>query len=341
MKTQYILPLKKAMSVIFFFALSLHASNFYAQITLIPDPIFEQALIDLGIDSDGMVNGQVWTSDVETIITLDISEKFIQDLTGIEGFAALEELNASANSLTSLSLNENNNLKKLVLDNNLELLTLDVTNNNLLEYLYCSLSLLSDLDVSHNLLLKELSLGASLPSDTNIIETLDLSHNPALEKLHLINMASLTAINLKSGNNQILVDVLIHCSLDFGEPCEPIPCMEVDDLLAAQTNQYPYSEWDVTVNYSEDCSLGVSTQNKNIYSIYPNPVKNKLIISTKQETGKLTIQIINLEGKVLSTQDLDFEQKEFIDVSDLSKGLYFLNIEAENGKVETNKFIKE
>ncbi|WP_026450832.1 T9SS type A sorting domain-containing protein [Aequorivita capsosiphonis] len=341
MKKRYNISVQKVISVIFFFVLSLNAFNFYAQITNIPDPIFEQALIDLGIDSDGVVNGQVLTSDIEAIISLDVSERFVHDLTGIEGFASLEDLNVSYNTITSSHLIENNNLKKLVIDNSLELVVIDVTSNYLLEYLYCSLSLLSDLDVSNNLLLKELSLGASLPSDTNIIEILELSNNAALEKLHLLNMASLTAINLQSGNNQILVDVLIHCSLDFGEPCEPIPCMEVDDLAAAQTNQLPYSAWDVVVNYSEDCLLGIATQQEKVFSIFPNPVQSELTITSKQETGNLAIKIVNLEGKVLSTPYLDFGKKGFINVSNLSSGLYFLNIETENGKVETNKFIKE
>jgi len=39
--------------------------NTTAQITLIPDPKFEQFLIDEGIDSDSVINGQVLTSDIE------------------------------------------------------------------------------------------------------------------------------------------------------------------------------------------------------------------------------------------------------------------------------------
>ena len=42
----------------------------HSQTTAIPDPFFEQALIDLGIDSEGEVNGQVLTSDIENITEL-------------------------------------------------------------------------------------------------------------------------------------------------------------------------------------------------------------------------------------------------------------------------------
>lgn len=36
-----------------------------AQVTFIPDPVFEQYLIGMNIDSDGLVNGQILTSDAQ------------------------------------------------------------------------------------------------------------------------------------------------------------------------------------------------------------------------------------------------------------------------------------
>ena len=84
-----------------------------AQITLIPDSGFEQALIDLGIDSDGMINGQVLTMDIEGVIILDVNYSNIQDLTGIEDFAALEILDVSGNELIALNVSSNIELKEL------------------------------------------------------------------------------------------------------------------------------------------------------------------------------------------------------------------------------------
>jgi len=84
-----------------------------AQITLIPDSGFEQALIDLGIDSDGIINGQVLTIDIEGVIILDVNYSNIQDLTGIEDFAALEILDVSGNELIALNVSSNIELKEL------------------------------------------------------------------------------------------------------------------------------------------------------------------------------------------------------------------------------------
>jgi len=94
-----------------------------AQTTAIPDEVFEQALIDLGIDSDGTINGQVLTSDIENVVELDFESVFftdyITDLTGIEDFTALEILDFHY-SYISLEpsqadiLSNNTNLKEFI-----------------------------------------------------------------------------------------------------------------------------------------------------------------------------------------------------------------------------------
>lgn len=105
MKSQHRLFLKQATLLSLLICFSSFA--LHAQMTSIPDPIFEQALIDLGIDSDGIINGQVLTSDIELVTTLDLDHRQINDLTGLEGFAALEILNANGNLLTTLDISQN------------------------------------------------------------------------------------------------------------------------------------------------------------------------------------------------------------------------------------------
>ena len=57
-----------------------------AQYTSIPDTEFEQLLITQSIDSEGTLDGQVLTSDVATVTSLDISYTSISDITGIQDF---------------------------------------------------------------------------------------------------------------------------------------------------------------------------------------------------------------------------------------------------------------
>ncbi|MEM0517751.1 MULTISPECIES: T9SS type A sorting domain-containing protein [Aequorivita] len=287
----------KTFITIFILALS---TNAFAQITQIPDPVFEQALIDLGIDSDGIVNGQVLTSDVETVISLNLNHKGIDDITGIEDFAALEILDVTGNYL----------------------LVLDVSNNLQLKELYCS----SD------------SAGFNMP-----VSSLDLTNNTNLEILYGENLIFLESLDAKNGNNGIL-NITLPCEFE-GEPCQltELDCVKVDDELAANNNEPPYNGWYLAANfvYSEDCILGVSENNSSTYSIHPNPAKNELFITAQNTAGNLKVKIFNIEGKLLSTQTLEVANKTSIDVSSLTSGIYFLNIEDENGITIIKKFVKE
>jgi hypothetical protein len=77
------------------------------------------------------------------------------------------------------------------------------------------------------------------------------------------------------------------------------------------------------------------------FSIYPNPAKNEMFITAQNTAGNLKVKIFNIEGKLLSTQTLEVANKTSIDVSSLTSGIYFLNIEDENGNTTTKKFIKQ
>jgi hypothetical protein len=313
----------------------------FAQVTNIPDPNFEQALIDLGIDSDGIVNGQVLTSDIETVISLNVENKFIQDLTGLEDFAALENLNVSFNMMTSLSLTNNVNLKELIFNTSFNLVDIDVSNNINLQSLRSSYSLLTQLDLTNNPNLLELILGEPSPAGNHLIEFLDLSIHSDLIKLQLINLEYLRIVDLRSGSNNILTDVFVECTLDGGFDCEPYPCFMVDDIVAAQNNQFPYSEWEALVTYSEDCTAGLSDNKVATYSIHPNPAQNELFITAQNPTENLKIKTFNIEGKLLSAQNITLQDQKAIDVSQLLSGIYFLNIEDENGNTAVKKFIKQ
>ena len=330
-------------TTLFFLIIISTVGNIKAQYTNIPDPNFEQALIDLNIDSDGVVNGQVLTADIADVTLLNVSNKGIGDLTGIEDFAALEELDVSDNDIASLIFTNNLQLKKISIHNRsfFSPVFLDVSNNLLLEYLYCYDSRLSSLDLTNNVLLKELILGEASPGPTSfLIEQLDLSNNNAIEKLWIYNLESLEYINLNSGGNTILLDVQIHCSYDGGVFCQTIPCVEVDDFSAAQANQHPYSLWTADVVYSEECSLGTSALEKNSFSLFPNPTSETLVIENIKNNETATLRIYTINNNLLYTEILDSSYNK-IDVRHLSTGVYFIVVENATGKKVAKKFIKK
>lgn len=71
-----------------------------SQTTPIPDPIFEQKLIDQGIDTNGL-NGNILNSDAVGVTELFLNFSGINDLTGIEAFTALTSLQCQTNNLSA------------------------------------------------------------------------------------------------------------------------------------------------------------------------------------------------------------------------------------------------
>ena len=82
-------------SIIWFGLTTLNAQNTY-----VPDDKFEQALIDLGYDTT--LDDYVVTANISGVTELDVSNKEISDLTGIEAFTSLTSLECWNNQLTSL-----------------------------------------------------------------------------------------------------------------------------------------------------------------------------------------------------------------------------------------------
>ena len=82
--------------------------------------------------------------------------------------------------------------------------------------------------------------------------------------------------------------------------------------------------------------LSVSDLSLSKFSIYPNPVSDQLFISSKNTVIE-TISIYSLTGKKV------FEganKTNSIDVSTLSKGMYFVEISSASGK-SVKRFIKK
>ncbi len=100
----------------------------------IPDNNFERALIKLGYDD--LIDGYVFKSGIKNCKELDVTNKDISDLTGIEAFTALTYLKCEYNQLTNLDVSKNTALDYLVCHSN-QLTSLDVSKNTALTSLYC------------------------------------------------------------------------------------------------------------------------------------------------------------------------------------------------------------
>ena len=97
----------------------------------IPDTNFELALIELGYDDSP--DNYIDYDKVTQITQLDLSNKQITDLTGLENFTSLANLNLSENLLTQVPVVNLKNLTALNLSNNL-FSVLDLSYNDIIEF---------------------------------------------------------------------------------------------------------------------------------------------------------------------------------------------------------------
>jgi Leucine-rich repeat (LRR) protein len=162
-------------------------SVFSGPYTQIPDAAFEQELIDLGYDACGIVDSQVPTNSINTVLNLFISNSDITDLTGIEDFQSLESLTVwNANlAVNGLNLSSNNNLKSLTISS-AGLTSLNLSQNTLLENLNISGG------ISNNIPTLDLSLNTNL-------QTIDCPYT-SISSLQLPAATSLTQLNCQSNN---------------------------------------------------------------------------------------------------------------------------------------------
>jgi len=105
------------------------------QQTYVPDDNFEAALEYMGIGNGIPNDNYVTTSNISDITNLNIYGQGISDLTGIEDFLSLINLEAQYNQLTSIDLSNNIGLKILFISDN-QLTQLDISNNPLINILH-------------------------------------------------------------------------------------------------------------------------------------------------------------------------------------------------------------
>ena len=300
------------------------AGSLAAQTTSIPDANFEQALIDLGYDT-GVPDGVVITSSIDTITRLSLINKNISDMTGIEDFTALTYFNCSFNNpVTYLDFSKNIHLEVLTCSILKQLVSINITKNIALTELNCrSNPLLTSINLSQNTSLITLDIAE------NGLQEIDVSNNPMLN-LFYCHVNKLTCLNMKNGNN--IGRFTAHTNPN-------LTCVEVDDTAWYNAN---FSGAISNASFSVDCQnpYNVSTSDKEYATInidishYPNPTNNFLFIEMNEEIKQ--VEVFDINGRVIKKIP---STVKFIDVKDLSKGVYLLSLLTKKGRF-ARKFVK-
>ena len=171
-----------------------------------PDEHFRNWLLSQSYGKDAVI------TDTEMAGITKISARAcgIEDLTGIELFTELTELDLSNlagthpeeswNKISTIDLGSNTKLRKLYINNN-QLSSIDISNNSNLRIIDVSNNLLTELDVSDNPNLE------SLTCNGNLLTGLDVTGNPNLEILSCSeNQLSVLDISQNPLMNQLFCD---------------------------------------------------------------------------------------------------------------------------------------
>lgn len=282
----------------------------------IPDENFELSLLELNIDSDGFLNGKMLREDAELITDLNLnnpnfdSSSFanqdlinvpgqIGNLTGIEAFVNLTNLqvayslinNINVSNLTQLEvlwLNDNA-LTAVDVQSNLNLTTLGVMRNNIagalnvsqntqLETLYIYNNQITDLAVSSNINLKDLR------ANNNALTSLDLSTNLTLERMDAqynsglsvtfpaVELLTLTSLNI-SGTGINKFNATLLPSLEW--------LQLNDNMLSAFNASKIQNVQHLRINNNQLGSLDVSSNT----ALIDLQVKNNLLTDLNVKNG--------------------------------------------------------
>lgn len=291
---------------ILFFSLTV-----FGQYTAIPDANFEQALIDLGIDTEGTLNGLVLTSDVASVVNIDLDGRNISDLTGIESFAALQVLRVRGNNLSEVDLSNNVNLTTFYAGYN-NLTSVDLSANTNLTRIAFEVNPLSELLFSSAPTgIYEVNLSATL------LTSIDLSALTNLTYFLIKDNDVLERISVKNGNNTGIVA--------FQSTNTPLlTCIEVDNVSYSQTN---WTNIDPNNSFSTNChfadtyvpdtnfeqrliDLGYDTvlddyvPTANIAGVTTLNISNRSISDLTGIEDFASLQVFNCRGNLFTSLDL-------------------------------------
>ena len=114
---------------------------------------------------------------------------------------------------------------------------------------------------------------------------------------------------------------------------------DLGNILAYINGEEKATSVDGSVNCSAESGVKEVTENKNI-SIYPNPSKGTFNVDLTSMSGEVILTVVDFSGKMIKTIVTTGAQIEKMDVSELAKGVYMLNVNTNNSNT-TYRIVKQ
>src|SRR5574343_500064 len=234
------------------------------------------------------------------------------DIDEIGYFSNLQYLSCSQNSISSIEFFNNTTLQSLFCNDNL-ITTLTLNNLPNLANLHCSGNLMTTIDLS----------------STGFVQG-DFSNNINLQTVQLKNGITNSCIIL------LMQGIDYTCSMFLNCPSLVHVCLDQQDLDSSMFYSSSPQEF-VTFNTNSNCALNSENFKNNELKIYPNPFNDYLKLSTETNLNIERITIYNSLGQIVNTNTSNYD---YIDVSKLKTGYYFIEIVSDEGK-KIEKIIKQ
>jgi len=318
-----------------------------AQEIIFNDATFKKSLVkNKKINTNGNSEIEIWEAmDYEGDI--NVSNRGILDLTGIEYFTSITKLNVSYNKLEKLDLGSNlaleevycnhNKIQKFDVSNLYELKVLQASNNRIAKIQLGNNTKLISLSLSDNFL-TELDLTQNtdlirLLANDNIIKTLDLRENTSLLRLS-VKGNGMTSIDLRNGNNTQMSGASIALNNNN------LNCINVDDVDYS-TDFWAESKDDMAY-YSANCkeikNPNTTSTPSTFASIYPNPSVGPFTLDLGSIQKNVVVEVYNTLGALVSSNEYD-EASVITENLSLAAGTYVVNVVMESGKKEAHRLV--
>lgn len=150
----------------------------------------------------------------------------------------------------------------------------------------------------------------------------------------------------KFGNLFIATDVGVLASKDEGLSWvalgENLPSVVVPDLFIHEGSEYLYAATFGRSMYKIDISNNILATTQNEFAsevkVFPNPASDFVTVSIKDKMENPEIKMYDIMGKLVKQEQFESGNNLQFSVSNLSKGIYYLQISS-NGKEMSKKLI--
>ena len=278
-----------------------------------PDAIF-RAYVSNNCDTNG--DGVLSKAECENADSIDVRQKGIADLGGVEFFTNLTYLHCGWNNLSAVDLSKNVKLVNVYLNSN-KLKNLDVSKNTALVTMYCDFNELTELDVSN---CTELDY---FDCKNNQLTKLDVSNKSKLTVLRC-ERNQLTEINLSGSNlwsincdyNKLATLDLSDCLIG-GISCNNNLLTEIDlsgqpELQGLDCEDNQLTTLDLSMNpklstlHCKNNQLTVLdlSKNKNLKTL---ECQNNLLTEL-DITGCMALEWVDVSNNKLTTLDLSMRE---------------------------------